>query len=156
MNEVSARQAVEDEEAGFKPLTPEQANDLRKRHPTVSAWRLIAVQVLVGFFVSLLVWAVTQERTAALSAAWGALCVIVPAALFARGLVRTRRTAAEVLSGFFLWEIAKIALTLAMLGVSLRYFPALNWLALLAGMVITMKTYWLVLVARSGVRKPIV
>jgi ATP synthase protein I len=81
--------------------------------------------------------------------------VVVPAALFARGLAHARHTAGGVLAGFFVWEMAKIALTVAMLGIALRWLQPLNWLALLAGMVVTMKTYWFVLLARSGVRKPI-
>ena len=34
-----------------------------------------------------------------------------------------------------------------------RVVTDLNWLALLAGMVVTMKTYWIALKWRSGVRK---
>jgi len=155
VNDVTPRHEAEDEEPEFKPLTPEQALEWRKRHPTLSVWRLVFGQLLVGLLVTLLVWIVTQDFAAAKSSAWGALCVVVPAALFARGLAHTRHTAGGVLAGFFVWEMAKIALTVAMLGIALRWLQPLNWLALLAGMVVTMKTYWFVLLARSGVRKPI-
>lgn len=153
MNDVTPRPEAEDEESEFKPLTPEQAREWRTRHRAMSVWRLISGQLLVGALVTLLTWVLTQDGAAAKSAAWGALCVVVPAALFARGLARAKRTASEVLAGFFVWEVAKIALTLAMLGFALRWLQPLSWLALLAGMVVTMKTYWFVLLARPGVRK---
>lgn len=155
MKDVASRPEAEDEETEFKPLTPEQAREWRKRHPAMSVWRLLFGQLVVGSVVTLLAWLFTQDAAVAKSAAWGALCVVLPAALFARGLARTKRTASEVLAGFFVWEMAKIALTLAMLGIGLRWLQPLSWLALLAGMVATMKTYWLVLLARSGVRKTI-
>ncbi len=153
MNEVTRRPKAEDEDPEFNPLTAEQALEWRKRHSVLSVWRLVLGQLVVGFLVTLLTWAITQDVAAAKSAAWGALCVVLPAALFARGLARTKRTASGVLMGFFVWELAKIALTVAMLGLALRWLQPLNWLALLAGMVVTMKTYWFVLLARPGVRK---
>lgn len=55
--------------------------------------------------------------------------------------------------GFFGWEIAKIVLTVALLAAAPRLVPDLSWMALLIGMVITMKTYWAALLVRSGVRK---
>ena len=153
MNDVTSRLEAEDEESEFKPLTPEQAREWRTRHSPLSVWRLIFGQLLMGGLVTMLAWAFTQDGAAARSAAWGSLCVVVPAALFARGLAGARSTAGGMLLGFFVWEMAKIALTVAMLGIALRWLQPLNWLALLAGMVVTMKTYWFVLLARSGVRK---
>ena len=55
--------------------------------------------------------------------------------------------------GFFGWEIAKIVLTVALLAAAPRLVPGLSWLALVVGMVITMKTYWVALLVRPGVRK---
>jgi ATP synthase protein I len=57
------------------------------------------------------------------------------------------------MAGFFGWEIAKIVLTVALLAAAPRLVPDLSWLALLAGMVVTMKTYWVALMVRPGVRK---
>jgi ATP synthase protein I len=85
------------------------------------------------------------------SAAYGALSVVVPAALFARGitgrLVRTVPGAAMV--GFFVWELVKIVVTILMLFAAPRLVPGLNWLALLAGFVVTMKVVWLALMFRA-------
>lgn len=155
MKDVASRPEAEDEETEFKPLTPEQAREWRKRHPAMSVWRLLVGQLVVGSVVTLLAWLFTQDASVAKSAAWGVLCVVLPAALFARGLARAKSTASGVLAGFFVWEMAKIALTLALLGIGLRWLQPLSWLALLAGMVATLKTYWLVLLARPGVRKTI-
>lgn len=153
MNDVASESEAGDEEPEFKPLTPEQALEWRKRHPAVSVWRLVFGQLLVGALVTLLTWVFTQDGAAVKSAAWGVLCVVLPAALFARGLARARRSAGGVLVGFFVWEMAKIVLTVAMLGAALRWMQPLNWLALLAAMVATMKTYWFVLFAQRGVKK---
>ena len=57
------------------------------------------------------------------------------------------------MAGLMGWELVKIALTVAMLAAAPRLVPGLSWLALLAGMVITMKTYWIALLARPGVRR---
>ena len=44
--------------------------------------------------------------------------------------------------GFFIWELVKIVLTVALLLAAPRLILELNWLALLAGFVVTMKVYW--------------
>ena len=133
-----------DEPAEFKPLTAEQARQLRERNPSVSPWWVVAGQVVVGFVVALATWGITGRQEAGWSAAYGALAVILPAALFARGL--TGRFAslnpATAVAGFFLWEMVKLALTLAMLFAAPRLVSALSWPALLAGLVLTMKVYW--------------
>jgi ATP synthase protein I len=46
-------------------------------------------------------------------------------------------------AGFFVWEFVKIGLTLAMLLAAPRLVEDLNWPALLAGLVVTMKVVWL-------------
>ncbi|RYH17297.1 MAG: ATP synthase subunit I, partial [Alcaligenaceae bacterium] len=86
---------------------------------------------------------------------YGALSVVIPAALFARGMARQRGSAGAALVGLFGWELVKIAVTVAMLAAASRLVPDLSWLALLVGMVVTMKTYWIALMARPGVRKPV-
>ena len=42
---------------------------------------------------------------------------------------------------------------LAMLAAAPKLVPGLSWLALLAGLVVVMKTYWVALIVRSSVRK---
>ena len=55
--------------------------------------------------------------------------------------------------GFMGWELVKIMLTVAMLAVAHLWVPQLSWLALVLGMVVTMKTYWVALLVRPSVRK---
>ena len=131
----------------FEPLTAEQVVELRKRQPILSVWRVVGVQVMLGLLLAVLVWFVSGRMSAVYSALYGALAVIVPAALFARGL--TSRVASvnagAAAFGFFLWEMVKIGLTVAMLFAAPRLVSDLSWPAMLVGLVVTMKVYWVAL-----------
>ena len=155
-NSVSPTTEVEDEDSDFKPLTAQEAQEWRKRHPALSVWRLVLAQAVVGVLATLVAWLVSAKSQVAMSAGYGALAVVLPSALFARGMGRIKNSAGSanaMLTGFFGWEMAKIALTVAMLAAAPKLIDALSWLALLAGMVVTMKTYWIALWVRSSVRK---
>jgi ATP synthase protein I len=73
---------------------------------------------------------------------------VIPAAIFARGL--TGRFAslspAAAAAGFMVWEMVKIALTVAMLFAAQRLVTELSWPAMLVGLVVTMQVYWAALV----------
>ena len=146
---------TEAEEPDFKPLTAQEAAQWRKRHQPIAVWKVVAGQVLVGVLVALVAWGLTGRVQVGWSAAYGALAVVLPAALFARGVLRHKASdnPRAAMVGFFGWEIAKIVLTVALLAAAPRLVPGLSWIALLAGMVITMKTYWVALLVRPGVRK---
>jgi ATP synthase protein I len=141
---VSEFDSDESEEPAVQPLTAAQAQVLREQQPMVSPWRVVRWQVVVGLLLALVVWGVSRKSALAWSAAYGALAVVIPAALFARGLLRQREAASagSALAGFVVWEIVKIALTVAMLLAAPRLVVQLNWLALLAGFVVTMKVHW--------------
>jgi ATP synthase protein I len=97
--------------------------------------------------LAVIVWWVTARMSAVYSALYGALAVILPAALFARGLT-SRMTSINVgaaVFGFFLWEMVKIGLTVAMLFAAPRLVSDLSWPAMLVGLVVTMKVYWVAL-----------
>lgn len=85
--------------------------------------------------------------TVAGSVFYGSMSVVVPAAVFARGLTSrlTSVNPGTAVVGFFFWEMVKIALTVAMLVAAPRLIMALSWPALLVGLVVTMKVYWLAL-----------
>ncbi len=130
---------------GFVPLNAEQAREWRSRNPPLSLWRVLAIQVVAGGAAALLAWLVTDAQGGR-SAAWGAVAVALPAALFARGLSRaTTGNAGGALAALFVWEGAKLLLTLALLGLAYKVLGSVNWLALLAGFVVTLKSYWLAL-----------
>lgn len=149
-----ARMQPEDSEDAlndFQPLTAEQARELRKRQPLLSVWRVVMAQALIGILLAVIVWLVTGSWAAVSSVAYGSLAVIVPAALFARGLTSPVASvnAGAAIFGFFLWEMVKIGLTVAMLFAAPRLVSDLSWPAMLVGLVVTMKVYWVAL----GVRR---
>lgn len=53
----------------------------------------------------------------------------------------------------FGWELVKLVLCIAMLVAAPKLVPNLSWLALLVGLIVVMKTYWIAFLVRSGVRK---
>ena len=129
------------------PLTALQAQALREKHPSVSPWWVVGVQALVGVALSLLFWLVSGNGALGLSAAWGALAVVLPAALFARGITGKFASAhvGSAVAGFFVWEFVKIVVTVATMYMAHRLMGDLRWPAMLASLVITMKVYWLAL-----------
>ena len=149
---VPESEVDESDDQDFKPLTADEAKALLASRPKMSPWRILWMQVAVGLLVALLVWGVMGSVVAAWSAAYGALAVVIPAALFARGMARQQRAsnAGSALSGFFVWELVKVIVTIAMLFAAPRLILGLHWLALLAGFVVTMKVYWVAMWLHSG------
>ena len=135
----------------FKTLTAQEVQQLRKKMPLLSVWRVVGVQILVGAVAALLAMWITGRSVVALSVGYGALAVIIPAALFARGMTSpaTSMNVGAAVFGFLLWEIVKIGLTLAMLLLAPRVVSEVSWPAMLVGLVLTMKVYWVALGVRS-------
>lgn len=134
------------EDATFEPLTREQAQALRARHPPTSPWRVVAAQVVAGALCAALTWAITQRGGAAWSALYGAAATVLPNALLARGM--TRRSSSNpgaAVFGFMFWEMVKIAVAVAMLVAAPRVVPDLSWPALLVAMIVCVKVNWLAL-----------
>ena len=127
-------------------LTAEQARELRARQPQVSVWRVVLIQALAGVVVALIAWGWLGWQ-AAMSAGYGALSVVLPAAIMARGITGRLASinAATAALGFLVWEAVKVMLSIAMLMLAGRLIDGLSWPALLAGLIITMKIHWLVL-----------
>jgi ATP synthase protein I len=123
---------------------------LRESDPALSPWWVVGLQCLAGLAVTLLAWGISGKAAVGWSAGYGALAVIIPAALFARGLMSrfSSINAATAGFGFFLWEAVKIAVSIAMIAVAPRLIADLSWLALLAGLFVTLKMYWLALLKR--------
>ena len=148
MKTIARDDEVNDLNDDFKPITAEQASELRTKNPSVSPWRVIAGQAVVGLVVALVTWGLTGRQNLGWSAGYGALAVVIPAVVFARGL--TGRFASlnpgTAVFGFFLWEMVKMALSMAMLIAAPRLITALSWPAMLIGLVVTMKAAWLAVV----------
>lgn len=144
----------EDEVEDFKPLTAQEASVWRSRFPQVSVWRIVVVQVMAAVVVTLLSWLVTGKASVGWSAGYGALSALVPTALFARALAKQQPDrSGAAMARIFGWELVKLVLCIAMLVAAPKLVPNLSWLALLVGLIVVMKTYWIAFLVRSGVRK---
>jgi len=144
------------EDDGFIPLSAEEAIRFREEHPPLSPWWVVLGQLAMGLLVSGLAWGVTQNREMAVSAFCGALGVVLPGALFARGLMGqfAALNPANAVTSFFIWELVKIFVTVAVLFAAHRWVVGLSWPAMLVGLVVTMKVYWLALLFK-GKRRPV-
>jgi ATP synthase protein I len=85
--------------------------------------------------------------TPAMLSAWlGGLCCVVPNGLFAlRLFAGTRKSKVANPMTFFIGEFIKIALTIALLGAVAWLYPDLNWFALIAGFIVALKSYIILL-----------
>lgn len=159
MNKMpAARQydSSEDEvkEPEFKRWTAEEARALREKSPPVSPWRVIGWQIIAGVVIALGAWLFSGEAVVAMSAGYGALTVIIPAAVLARGIMSpmSSMNALSAAMGFMVWEMVKIGLSVAMFFAAPQLIPGLSWLALLAGVILTMKVYWVAAVYKPKPR----
>lgn len=139
--EAASEDAAADSE--FKPLTAEEAQQWRARNAPLSPWRVVAWQVVVGAVLAV-VGGAWFGNVAGLSVAYGALAVVAPAAVMARGLGRRGVVTqpGALMLGFVIWELVKVLLTVVLLLAAPKVLSPLNWLALVAGFVVTMKVYW--------------
>lgn len=138
-------------QAAFKPLTREEAEGLRARDPSLSPWRVILVQAGVGGVAALLAVLFSGRQEWAWSVLYGAATVVVPGALMARGMtsrISSMSPGASAVS-FMFWEMTKIGVSVAMLVLAPRLVQQLSWPALLVGLVLCMKVYWLALLWRG-------
>ena len=142
-----AKDAKEEKVSDFTPLTASQAQALREQHPSISPWWVVVGQLAVALLVTLVAWAVTGNRIVGVSAAWGGLAVVVPAALFARGVTGQFASvnAGSAVLSFFVWEMVKIFVTVGIMFAAHRLVAGLSWPAMLLGLVVTMKVYWIAL-----------
>lgn len=137
-------------EAAFRPLTREEARKLRESNPSVSPWAILAGQLVIGVLVALVAWGLAGRQSVGWSALYGALAVVIPGALFLRGLMSqfSSLNAATAGFGFFVWEAMKISVSVGMLLLAPRLVTDLDWLAMLIGLIVTLKVYWLALLMR--------
>jgi len=83
---------------------------------------------------------------AMVSALLGGLCCVVPNSLFAlRLFADAQKPGGANPMSFVIGEFIKIALTVALLGATVWLYHGLNWLALLAGFIVALKSYIILL-----------
>jgi ATP synthase protein I len=142
-------------DAPFKRLTREEAAELRAKEPPVSPWRVVAAQAVVGAVAALIGGLLTGRSEIAWSLLYGAAVVVVPGSLMARGMTSRLSSMAPGTSAvsFMLWEMVKIGVSVAMLVVANRIVQDLVWPALLVGLVLCIKVYWVALLWRRPDRR---
>lgn len=153
--------AIDDEAGGaeqddFKPLTREEAQQWRMAQPRTSVWAVLGWQVVLALLAACVAAALTRSQPVVVSLLYGAAAVVLPTGLMAWGLTQSalsRRAAGggaqASLAGFFVWEGAKLLLAIALLALAPKVVPDLSWLALVAGLVVVLKAYWLELWFRA-------
>lgn len=164
-NEPENRRPVYDDEVDevpepeFKRWSADEAAEWRRRQPRESVWDVVRWQLLLGLLLVPLTWLLTRQAEVVGSVVYGVLCILLPTALMAYGLTSSglarmlQRLFPGVsglsLAGLFFWEGVKLLLALAMMWLAPRLVPGLSWLALVAGLVVALKAYWLELWMRS-------
>ncbi|MCS6944655.1 MAG: ATP synthase subunit I [Sutterellaceae bacterium] len=107
-------------------------------------WRLIGLQVLATVLVGALAWPWAGVAGGVSALLGGAACVL-PNAWFAWRLALTR--AGEAAS-FFVGELIKVLLTVALLALIVWGYEQLVWPAMIAAIIAVLKSYLIVLIWR--------
>jgi ATP synthase protein I len=144
---LSADKSTQTPEEEFQPLTAEEAQAWRQRHTSLSVWWVLGAQLALSAVLAMLGSWLWGFASIGISVMYGALAVIVPAALFARGLTSSAASvnAMTAAVGFAVWQGVKLVLTVLLLALAPRVLNEVSWPALLAGMLLAMKVYWLAL-----------
>ncbi len=147
---------LDDDPDEIVPLTAEQARQVRAANPSISPWWVVLGQMVVGGLAVLVAWMLFGGLIAK-SVSWGVLAVVLPAALFARGLTGqfARANPGAAVLSFFVWELVKILVTVGVLLTAHRLMDGLSWPAMLVGLIITIKVYWLALAFKRKAIGPV-
>ena len=144
---LSADKSTQTPEEEFQPLTAEEAQAWRQRHTSLSVWWVLGAQLALSAVLAMLGSWLWGFASIGISVMYGALAVVVPAALFARGLTSSAASvnAMTAAVGFAVWQGVKLVLTVLLLALAPKVLNEVSWPALLAGMLLAMKVYWLAL-----------
>ena len=147
---------LDDEPDEIVPLTAEQVRQVKAANPSISPWWVVLGQMVVGGLTVLVAWMLFGGLIAK-SVSWGVLAVVLPAALFARGLTGqfARANPGAAVLSFFVWELVKILVTVGVLLTAHRLVDGLSWPAMLVGLIITIKVYWLALAFKRKAVGPV-
>ncbi|CAN1490174.1 ATP synthase protein I [Burkholderiaceae bacterium] len=156
---VDAVSANGAEEENFKPLTREEARQWRSSQPALSLRWLLMWQVLSALVLAVLAAWLTSDPVVVKSVLYGAGAVLLPSALMAWGVTSSamvRQVSGEAkasLVNFFVWEGIKLVLVLVLLGLAPVLMEAVDWLALVAGLVVVLKVFGWVLYVQTKRRR---
>jgi ATP synthase protein I len=146
-------------EENFKPLTREEARQWRSSQAALSLRWLLVWQALSAVVLVVLAEWLTSDPVVVKSVLYGAAAVVLPSALMAWGVTSSalaRQVSGEAkasLANFFLWEGIKLVLVLVLLGLAPVLMEAVNWLALVAGLVVVLKVFGWVLYVQTKRRR---
>lgn len=107
--------------------------------------RIVLLQ-LAATVVAAVIAGLLGGMTGFYSALLGGLCCVVPNGLFAwRLFVSVHKPGGANPVTFFIGELIKIAMTIALLGAVAWLYRDLNWLALIAAFIVALKSYIILL-----------
>ncbi len=111
-------------------------------------FRVVLLQGIAALSVTLVAWALGGTAAAWSALAGGAACV-VPNGLFALRLAAAaRRPQGTSAATFFVGEFLKVASTVALLALVAWAYQDLVWLAMIAAVIVTLKSYFIALIWR--------
>lgn len=111
-------------------------------------FRVVLLQALATLLAATVAWAVGGPAAGLSALAGGAACV-VPNGLFALRLAAAaRRPQGTTAATFFVGEFVKVVSTVALLLLVVWAYRDLVWLALIAAVIVTLKSYFVALIWR--------
>lgn len=103
--------------------------------------RLVSLQLMVTVAAGVIA-ALLGGWAAMFSAVFGGLCCVLPNAVFAlRLFANTKKPGGADPISFFIWELIKIALTVALIYATALLYRDLNWFAMIGGFIVALKSY---------------
>lgn len=142
-------------EPSFKALTADEAAVWRRSQKQVSIWRVVVWQLAAALLTGVCAAWVTGVGSVGWSALYGGMAVAVPSVVMAHGMTSSRLARllsvvpAGSLGSVFFWEGVKVLFAVVMLVVAPAVVRELSWLALVAGLVVVLKVYWLAFLVLS-------
>ena len=116
-----------------------------RRERTTTMLRLVSLQMMATLIAGVIA-GLLGGWAAMFSAVLGGICCVVPNGIMAfRLFASSQKVGGATPATFFIWEFVKIALTLALLYFTARLYHDLNWLALLCGFIVALKSYIILL-----------
>jgi ATP synthase protein I len=138
----------------FPALSAQEAQKWRKLNPQMGIWSLVVAQLTIGLFLvalALVCEFFAGQKGLTVSCLYGALVVILPGAVCVRGIISKfgQGNIGLSVAKFFVWESAKIAMSVVMLMLAPRWLGEdLSWPGLLMGLILTFKGFWVLVVWR--------
>jgi ATP synthase protein I len=146
----------EGKEPVYRRWSREDVAELHKTQPVTSPWRVVLWMLLATAAIGVIGLIASDARTA-MSAAYGSLAVAIPAAVLARGMTSplSSLSATSGAMAFMVWEMVKIGLSIGMLVLAPSLVADLSWPALLAGLIVTMKVYFVAAIVKPKALGPV-